>query len=168
MGELDFGFSSEGDAVVVYNDSGELMDSVYYLPGLPWPEEANGHGPALELISPELDNAMPENWHAFPGYGTPGKTNHYISRVGQQGVPAMLTVYPNPATDRLSVRLDHPSLKVISVRIYDLQGILRIEHDAPGKAGAFSFDISRLHSGQYLLLATLNDGSMQRRMVQKH
>ena len=168
IGEIDFGFSSEGDAVVVYDLSGGLMDSVYYLPDLPWPEEANGHGPTLELLSPELDNALPESWHAFPGHGTPGKMNHYISGIADQASPVLFSVFPNPTSDKLNIHVDHPTLKITSVRIYDLQGILHGAHDVAGTIRSFSFDISQLHPGQYLLLVTLSDGSTLRRMVQKH
>jgi hypothetical protein len=48
---------------------------VSYLPTAPWPPEANGTGPSLELNDPALDNSNPANWHASSNSGTPDATN---------------------------------------------------------------------------------------------
>ena len=52
-----------------------LMDDVEYDDEDPWPEQADGEGPTLELIYPYLDNSLAENWAASEGYGSPGREN---------------------------------------------------------------------------------------------
>jgi hypothetical protein len=54
-------------------DLDEVIDSVKYSDQLPWPAEADGFGPSLQLIDPTQDNYRPANWMAS-GY-TPGAAN---------------------------------------------------------------------------------------------
>jgi len=75
VGDFDFGLGSAGDIVRLYDDAGGLVDSLAYSGGAPWPEEANGNGPTLELIGPEHDNSLPESWIAGDALGTPGAAN---------------------------------------------------------------------------------------------
>ena len=43
-----------------------VIDEVTYDDGAPWPLEADGDGPSLELIAPELDNSLAASWRANP------------------------------------------------------------------------------------------------------
>ena len=57
----------------------QVVDEVTYSPDAPWPTQAAGGGPSLELGAPGLDNAMPENW--FPSStigGSPGAVNPIV------------------------------------------------------------------------------------------
>jgi len=81
IGDLGFGLGGNGDAVKIYNSSYLLIDSVNYDDKSPWPLEADGNGPTLELVNPQLDNTVPENWRASPGYGSPGKPNLYMPQI---------------------------------------------------------------------------------------
>jgi len=74
-GDLDFGLSADGDAVRLYDRDGNLVDSVAFDDTHPWPEAADGSGSTLELIHPDLDNALPESWSARNTLGTPGAAN---------------------------------------------------------------------------------------------
>lgn len=58
------------------------IDVVTYNNVAPWPEiDANATGQSIELLSPELDNSLGQNWGAavlvgpYPGSGTPGLPN---------------------------------------------------------------------------------------------
>ena len=62
IGELDFGLSSSGDAVRLYNSELILQDEVYYESEAPWPDLSNGLGYTLELIDPSYDNSLAESW----------------------------------------------------------------------------------------------------------
>ena len=59
----------------LFDSNGNLVDSVVYDDVDPWPSEADGVGPTLELISPFLDNSIAENWIASEGFGSPGSEN---------------------------------------------------------------------------------------------
>ena len=73
---------NDGDSLVLTDSSGQVVDSVTYSDGFqgdddPWPQGADAEGSTLELIAPDLDNSLAENWQAsfeIPG-GTPGFEN---------------------------------------------------------------------------------------------
>ncbi|MES2629395.1 MAG: lamin tail domain-containing protein, partial [Bacteroidota bacterium] len=54
--------SNSGEAIVLYNGGGEMIDSVYYRTTAAWPKMANGNGAALELKTPTGDHTDPKNW----------------------------------------------------------------------------------------------------------
>ena len=55
----------------LYNSHGTLLDEVYYDSELLWPSCADETGNTLELISPDLDNLLPENWNCINENGSP-------------------------------------------------------------------------------------------------
>ncbi|MEI7723624.1 MAG: PKD domain-containing protein [Bacteroidota bacterium] len=58
--------SNGGEPIVLKDLYGFVVDSVSYLPTLPWDTMANGKGPTLELCDPSSNNALPVNWrHAL-------------------------------------------------------------------------------------------------------
>lgn len=68
--------SNGGETVELQNPGGATVDIVTYGTSSPWPSSADGGGPTLELISPELDNSNGSNWQAsYVPNGTPGATN---------------------------------------------------------------------------------------------
>ena len=75
IGDLNFGLSGGGELIRIFDSTGALADTVYYDDIDPWPEEADGNGPTLELINPFEDNALAINWSASEGYGSPGSIN---------------------------------------------------------------------------------------------
>lgn len=124
VGEFSFGLGNSGDAVRLFHPSGLLVDEVFYGDTLPWPAEADGNGPTLELNAPNLDNDLPENWTAWPNeHGTPGATN--LRETGISSGPSIksLSVYPNPSIDnRLVLQFHSASNEPIDVRISDVLG----------------------------------------------
>lgn len=72
--------SNSGEAIVLRNSSNIVIDVVVYSDGTtpdgtdPWPTEADGAGPSLELLAPELDNALVQSW-GIGGPYTPGRAN---------------------------------------------------------------------------------------------
>jgi len=73
--ELGFGFTSMGELLSLMDSSGHVVSTVYYSPSEPWPTEANGMGPSLELSHPELEVSYQQSWMASTGIGTPGEMN---------------------------------------------------------------------------------------------
>ena len=58
--------TNQGEPIVLKDVFGFVVDSVYYMPTLPWDTMANGKGPTLELCDPNSNNALPANWrHAI-------------------------------------------------------------------------------------------------------
>ena len=80
IGDFDFKLKNDGELIRLFDDTGALIDSVHYNDVEPWPLEADGDGPTLELINPHYDNELASNWLASSGFGTPGQQNsNYIA-----------------------------------------------------------------------------------------
>jgi hypothetical protein len=74
VGELNFGYGGS-DAVRLYNQNGTLQDIVDYQSVNPWPICADETGYTLELVSPDLDNDLPESWACINVNGSPNAAN---------------------------------------------------------------------------------------------
>jgi len=86
--------NNSGETIVLSDNSGTIVDTVAYASTGDWPSAANGAGSSLELISPDLDNALASSWQAsFVQYGTPGIVN------SSQGVPEDHTIHEVQYTD---------------------------------------------------------------------
>lgn len=70
VGEFDFGFGGS-DAVRLCNQNGVLQDVVEYQSSGLWSGCADETGQTLELISPDLDNTLPESWDCINSNGSP-------------------------------------------------------------------------------------------------
>jgi hypothetical protein len=74
-GNLGFNLSGKSDAVRIFDNFEHLVDIVEYKDSNPWPSNADGNGPTLELTNPRKDNSEPNNWNNSIGNGTPGFIN---------------------------------------------------------------------------------------------
>jgi len=117
IGELGFGLGKT-DSVRLYNSEGTLIDEVAYESELPWPNCADKTGNTLELITPDLDNELAENWNCINENGSPdainsdGLTNSDKNR-------DIIKIYPNPVKEKLYIS---GNSSIYSVEILSLLG----------------------------------------------
>lgn len=82
--------NNTGEAIELKAPDNTLMDVVNYSASAPWPIAANGGGPSLELIDPDMDNSVPGSWMAsLIINGTPGIENSIF------GFESVTLVSPN-------------------------------------------------------------------------
>jgi uncharacterized repeat protein (TIGR02543 family) len=129
-GNFNFGLSSGGECIRLYNGSGRLEDSVCYGVSAPWPSEPCGHGPTLELIDPYLDNTLPESWTASASHGTPGVVNGaYTSipeiRASEIYAGNQVNVYPNPFNTIADIYVNMSPNEKARISIYNINGELK-------------------------------------------
>uniref|UniRef100_UPI00055DB320 CotH kinase family protein n=1 Tax=Maribacter antarcticus TaxID=505250 RepID=UPI00055DB320 len=74
IGDIDFGFGSS-DAVRLFDVNSLLQDEVNYLSEAPWSDCADETGNTLQLITPDLDNALPDSWSCINSNGSPNAIN---------------------------------------------------------------------------------------------
>jgi hypothetical protein len=142
IGGFVFGLSSSGDQVRVFNKQGTLVDSVSYGSDIPWPHEPNGNGPTLELINPNSDNSIAENWESSIGFGTPGMQNSRYD-VKHQDFPEIIPDsddyiiknYPNPFSDYTHIKYriqfpGHVNIKIFNILGQEVVTIVNDIHDA--------------------------------------
>lgn len=119
VGDFDFGLSSEGDAVRLYDANEALVDEVYYLPDAPWPTLPNGEGYTLELISPDLDNSLAENWAPVNFHGSPNLANILVNTDKLTVGNFQIISYPNPFSNRINLALTMEESAEVNITLYD-------------------------------------------------
>ena len=152
IGELSFGFG-QIDAVRLFNSVEKLMDEVYYNFETPWPNCANGIGNTLELISPDLDNSLPESWNCINTHGSPKAINDNSN----DGAVSDVIIYPNPVQNILYVK---GSSEAYSIEIYSLIGQL-----VKTVSNANEIDVSLLSQGVYLIRISNENVSTTQRFI---
>jgi hypothetical protein len=131
IGDFDFGLSGGGELIRLYDNNGLIVDQVQYDDEDPWPTEPDGNGPTLELINPNIENNLGENWAASENHGTPGEINSNYTGSGDNVNPEITSIlggYPNPlylksnsrkeTTVRFSIKNDAPT----NLSIYNIKG----------------------------------------------
>ncbi len=63
-GQFGGALSNGGEDLILVNTVGDTIDLVDYDDASPWPIEADGDGPSMELLNPALDNNDGNNWVA--------------------------------------------------------------------------------------------------------
>ena len=123
--------SGGGDEVRIFNNIGELIDSVQYDDNEPWPTEPDGDGPTLELLNPNMDNSTSQSWASSNYYGTPGQQNstyQYLDIDKQLYLPNEIHFYPsypNPFNPSTTITFDIPKItneQETQINVYNLRG----------------------------------------------
>jgi hypothetical protein len=147
-GELGFGLSNGGELIRLYDQNMVLVDSVRYEDSAPWPAEADGKGPTLELTDPATDNYLPGNWHASKIYGTPGAPNG----TGQTLDYVLHQNFPNPFTSNtiISYTVHQPGYVVIKIsNIYGKEMLLLSNGYKEAANYLVSWNVYNIPSGIY-------------------
>ncbi len=125
-GESGFKLSNEGETLLLKNNNGELEDIVQYDNQAPWPLAADGEGPSLQLLAPDLDNNLYSSWYASSGTRfSPGSPNG-----GNSGEEPNLVrennihIYPNPVGDVLFLEINEEPGTSMEVGIFTLSGTM--------------------------------------------
>jgi hypothetical protein len=170
VGDMSFGLSGSGELIRLYDETGALVDTVYYLDDEPWPNEPDGEGPTLELVAPHLDNALAQNWMASPLHGTPGAMNSMMVGIQQNEAKLKsalkLMIYPNPVTNNAMISLSsREQVSQGQLQIFDMFGSKVMEINDLN-TNSINIDCKNLSSGVYSLRLNFNtDQSIRGKMV---
>ena len=156
FGQYTRTLSNKSQRLVLADTWGNIIDEVHYTDSLPWPPEADGDGPYLELIDLDLDNSLPESWTL--GYDLTSIT---------ASAESPLTIYPNPTKGILFVKTRHATTLQMEneYRITNLTGQTLLEDHLNDETR--QIDLSHLPSGIYLLTAQSEDGTLVHRKIIK-
>ena len=152
FGQYTRKLSNKSENLVLADAWGNVIDQVHYSDSLPWPMEADGEGPYLELKDLDSDNSLPENW----GIGDD------LTKIDKFTENQNITLYPNPTSGKIHIAL---SENAIHCQIIDLMGNM-IQETSPSSPD-FELDLSGLPSGMYLIKLLMADGKSAYRKVVK-
>jgi hypothetical protein len=126
------GLNLSGRKVVLSDEPDNILDKVYYHPGLHNPNLMDTRGISLERVNPDLPSADPDNWSSstHPLGGTPGKQNTLFQQPAQLPEQTGITLELNPFSPYsnnqarnlfINYKLDEPDY-LLRVRIFDRYG----------------------------------------------
>ena len=156
-GKLDNG----GEQIALIDAAGDTLISFQYDDKQPWPEDADGKGYSLILLSTSLppDYSNATSWCASSQlHGSPQQIDTAAAEDSHRSVPRGFIVYqnyPNPfnSTTVISFILEHNCQ--VTILVYDLTGrqVACLAQKKPYPAGHYTlqWDAADLSSGIYLL-----------------
>ena len=132
------------------------FDEVKYESESPWPTCAYETGNTLELITPDLDNSLPESWSCINEYGSPNAVNSsslYIENISY----SLTNIYPNPVKNRLYISGDSNNY---NIKVYSLLGQIVI-----ADYNVNEVDVSSLTKGVYLIMISNENSTTTKRFI---
>lgn len=153
FGQYTRKLSNKSENLVLADAWGNIIDQVHYSDSLPWPMEADGNGPYLELKDLDSDNSLPENW----------TTGDDLTKVDQYFENTSIAIYPNPTSGKMHITL---SENASHYQILDLTG--NVLQEASPSNSVIDLDLNGYPSGMYLVKIQFADGRMVFRKVVKH
>ena len=142
FGQYTRHLSNKDENLVLADAWGNIIDEVHYFDDDPWPWQADGEGPYLELKDLDSDNSLAENWII----GHYLNTNEFIEN--QQ-----VAVFPNPAKNTVHIETREV---IINGQLIDLTGNVVMQFNP--LASDFRLDLGNLADGLYLLKMQVADG----------
>ena len=145
IGNMNFGFSSRGESLSLYDNRSNLIDWVPYGVSAPWPDSANTKDRSIVLIDPAADNSLAENW-IFSEFaeGSPGEHNYTVSVatgvMNQEYASGLRQNYPNPFYSGTTIDYEINQSMHVMLQIVDLNGqTLRTLVNHYHQPGQFSY-----------------------------
>ena len=152
FGQYTRKLSNKSENLVLADAWGNVIDQVHYSDSLPWPMEADGNGPYLELKDLDSDNSLPENW----------TTGDDLTKVDQFFENSSIAIYPNPTSGKMHIAI---SENASYCQILDLMG--NVLQEASPSNSVIDLDLNGYPSGMYLVKIQFAEGRMVFRKVIK-
>jgi len=173
IGDFDFGLNRNQDIVRLFDNMGNIIDSVSFSSLAPWPPQPDGTGPTLSLREPHLDNSIAQNWGISIGHGSPGSQNELASyaNIEQTALPSVISLgqnYPNPFNGGTTISYAIPRTALVNLCIFNINGrkVATLENQTRSRGNYIvTFDASNLSSGLYFYRLTVGSEIFIKRMI---
>ena len=152
FGQYSRKLSNKSENLVLVDAWGNIIDQVHYADSLPWPTEADGNGPYLELKDLDSDNSLAENW-------TIGDD---LTKINEFTDNQNIVLYPNPTSGKIHIALSENATRC---QIIGLMG--NVLQEISPSSPDFELDLSGLPLGMYLVKVQFADGRTAFRKVVK-
>jgi hypothetical protein len=140
----------------LYTSDDKLVDEVKYESESPWPTCAYETGNTLELITPDLDNSLPESWSCINENGSPNAVNSSGLFVENMAY-SLIKIFPNPVKNTLYISGNSSNY---SIKVYSLLGQLVI-----AASNVNEVDVSSFTKGVYLIKISDENSTTTKRFI---
>jgi hypothetical protein len=155
FGQFTRNLPNSSQKLVLADAFGNTIDYVEYSDIAPWPIEADGSGPHLELKDINADNSLAANWTA----------SSQALAVDDPSLENTIILYPNPIQS--TIRIQNNNKPISSYEIYDLIGRKMISKK--GMASAVNgIDISQLKQNTYFIKLNFDNGASATKKIIKY
>jgi hypothetical protein len=169
VGQFNFGLSSNGDAVRLFDATGRLYQSVIYDDLLPWPQGANGNGYTLELVNANGNLSDGSNWQNGCPEGSPGSEFIFPCAVASTSntMLSSLSFFPNPTNGLVNVQLPNFNAdeKEIKIEVFNYIGDNIYSEYIKSTRNNFSIDLQGHAKGIYLTRININGETIDRLII---
>ncbi len=152
--EFSRSLSNDGQEILLRDGYGNIIDQVTYNDVLPWPENADGEGAFLKLISLGLDNSLASSWVAEEDFATSLSVNTIQSET-------FVSLSPNPVSDILNINSSIG--EIYSIKLYSINGKLYKTYKCSQKQ--VELDVTDFKNGIYLLQIQTNSDLLYKKII---
>ena len=124
--------------IILSDALGNTIDQVRYLDSDPWPQQADGEGPYLQLVDVNSDNSLASNWIA---------SSQSLSTAHVTIAKRQIFVYPNPTKGIITVDINFLNTDSLEFSMYNFLG--QSVGDFQLKSNNLQLNIDFLKSGFY-------------------
>lgn len=164
---LSFNLSDNGELLRLIDPIGNTVDSVSFMPELPWPLPAAGYGPTLALLHTSLPNHSPQSWTDGIFGGSPFLPEIRDSSMPRHGAVTFSFTGPVPVYGDLSMTLVAIAPALTKISMYDTSGRMvlpQIVSELTAGESTVALETSGLPSGVYFV-GVKNMGYLQTRKI---
>jgi hypothetical protein len=154
FGEFSRNLSNDSEDLVLRDAYGNIIDEVTYKDNSPWPEDADGNGSFLKLISLDLDNSLASSWVAQSDIADNLSANSF-----QYG--NFVSIAPNPVSDKLKINISKGTIQ--SIQLWSVNGKLYDTYILNNQQ--FELDMSNFENGFYLLQIQTDSESFVKKII---
>ena len=154
FGEFSRNLSNDSEDLVLRDAYGNIIDEVKYKDVVPWPEDADGNGSFLKLVSVDLDNSLASSWVAQ------NDTAENLS-VNAFQYENLISLAPNPVSDKL--KINSANGKISTITLWSVNGKLYDTYNL--NSHQFELDMSHFENGLYLLQIQTDRASFVKKII---
>jgi hypothetical protein len=152
FGQFSRNLGNDTENLLLVDGFGNVIDRVNYTDVAPWPLDADGKGPFMELNDWFSDNNNPVNW----------KSSNVVSDAPVLYAENSIRIYPLPARDVLTV--SSSAAMIQRIEITDITGRIVLSQESENEL-LVNCNVQSLQPNVYLLKVILHDGSMHVRKI---
>jgi hypothetical protein len=138
FGNFTRDLSNSSYTIMLSDALGNIIDQVRYMDSDPWPDQADGEGPYLQLVDISSDNSLASNWIA---------SSQSLSMQDVVSPQQQIIVYPNPTKGLITIEYDFSNTSSLEFSIYNSMG--QSVGDFLVKSSNLELNLSNLPSGFY-------------------